>query len=156
MWLKIGGFALVAGLLGLLIFLYGGSRENIGRNKERAIWQGKVAEANAARLAGYQLGIAQQREAETVYQRTIETKIVPVTRTIIERAAAYAQTPAGQLVCLAPDRVLALAEARSTLFPAPAPAPAGGGLAALRPYGPGPEPRRLDVVGSIGTEPRPR
>jgi len=156
MWFKIGGFALVAGLLGLLIWLYGGARYHAGEANERTKWEGKVAEANAAQLKGYQLGIANQRQAETVYQRTIETKLVPVTRTIIERAAAYAQTPDGQRVCLPPDRVLALTQARSALFPAPAPtAPSGGGLA-LRADPPGAQPGRFNVVGAIGAEPRPR
>lgn len=156
MWFKIGGGLLIAGLLGLLIWLYGGARYHAGQADERTVWQGKVAEANAARLAGYQQGIALQREGETRYERTVTEKIVPVTRTIIERATAYAQTPAGQLVCLPADRVLALTEARSTLFPAPAPATPGGGQGAVRPDATGPEPRRLDGGGSSGTEPRPR
>lgn len=127
---KIGGGLVIAAALFLLVKLYGGAQYRAGKSDgelgERVLWQGKVAEAAEAKLTGFQLGIAIQREAETVYQRTITEKLVPVTRTIIERSTAYAQTPDGQLLCLSPDRVLGLEQARGTLFPA-TPATATGG-----------------------------
>lgn len=129
-WWKIGGGLILAAALFFLVKLYGGAQYRAGKNEgqlgERAAWQGKVAEAAEAKLTGFQLGIALQRQAETQYEHTTTERIIPVTRTIIERASAYAQTPAGQLVCLSPDRVLGLDQARGTLFPAPAPVSPGG------------------------------
>jgi hypothetical protein len=124
MWLKVGGFALVAGLLGLLIWLYGGSKYKTGRADERTEWQAVVAKAEREKLAAYQQGVASVMGADARYIETVRTQIVPVTKTIIERSTAYAATPEGAAVCLPADRVSLLDATRGTLFPAPAaPAP---------------------------------
>lgn len=125
MWWKIGGFALVAGLLGLLVWLYGGSKYKAGRADERTEWQAVVAKAEREKLAAYQQGVASVINADARYIETVRTQIVPVTKTIIERSTAYAATPEGAAVCLPADRVSLLTATRGTLFPAPAPAPAG-------------------------------
>lgn len=124
---KIGGIALACAAAFLLVRMYGSAQYKAGKTDgelgERVIWQEKAVEAADARLDGFRQGLAQQQEQETVYQRTIE-RVVPIERTIVERATAYAQTPDGQLVCLPTDSVLRLDTARAALFPtAPAPSP---------------------------------
>jgi hypothetical protein len=129
MWLKVGGFALVAGFLGLLIWLYGGSRYKTGRADEAAAWQGEVAKAER-RIAD--LRVANERlvaEGLSKYVERIEV-IKPVAIRSKETVVRYAQTPAGAAQCLAPERVRGIEQDRAALFPALA-QPASSGTPAV-------------------------
>lgn len=151
-WLKIGGLIGGVALLGFVAFLLinglKASSYKAGQGAERSLWEGKVAEAAQARLAGYQEAIAHQRVAEATYHETVRDRLVPITKTIVERATAYAQTPAGAAMCLDAERVHLLDQTRSALFPAAPTAPAGGGPGGLFALPAHDQPGRLDVLGS--------
>lgn len=155
---KIGGGLLVAGLLGLAIWLYGGARyaagQSAGTSAERSLWQDKVVQAERDKLAAYQAGVRSVQTADARYVETIREKVVPITKTIVERTTAYAATPDGASICLAPDRVRWLEQTRSALFPPAPAAPAGRTDAAVQGDGPGNEPGRLNVEGASRAEPR--
>lgn len=120
----LGGVALLGFVAYLLITGFGRARYNAGKADSDSAWSQKVIQAERSKLAAYQAGVASVDRAEAVYHETVRDRIIPVTKTIIERSTAYAQTPDGQLICLPADRVLALDQARSTLFPPAASAPA--------------------------------
>ncbi len=113
---KIGGIALVAGALFLLVRMYGGQREELGAANEAKIWQQKVIDAEKGKLVAYQAGVASVQAADARYVETVRDRIVPVTRTLIERATAYAATPDGASLCLAADRVQSLEQTGRALF----------------------------------------
>jgi hypothetical protein len=127
MWLKLGGGFLILAVIGLAIWLYGGARYKQGKADEAQAWTQKVVQAERDKLAAYQAGVARGQAAEAGYHETIRERVVPITKTIIERAAAYAQTPDGSSLCLPAERVSWLEQTRSSLFPSAAPAPASSG-----------------------------
>lgn len=145
---KIGGGLIVLAALGLLLWLYGGARYDAGKSEgastERTRWQDEVVRAERAKLAAYQAGVASVQRADGRYIETIREKVVPLTRTIVERTTEYAKTPAGVAVCLSPDRVLWLEQTRGSLFTPAASGSAPGVAGTVRPDAPGPEPRRVD------------
>jgi hypothetical protein len=120
MWWKIGGGFIILAVIGLAIWLYGGARYKQGKADERGAWQEVVAQAERDKLKAFQAGLARVQKAEVEYLTAYRDRIVPVTRTIIERSTAYAQTPEGSELCLPAARVELLAQTRSTLFPASA------------------------------------
>lgn len=126
MWLKIGGGLMVLAVIGLVVWLYGGARYKQGKSDERTAWQAKVVEAERQKLVAYQAGVASVQRADANYIETIREKVVPITKTIIERTAAYAATPEGAAICLLADRVSLLSETRSALFPTSAPSSTSG------------------------------
>ena len=145
---KVGGGLLVAGLLGLLLWLYGGAKYRAGKadgtSAERTAWQDKVVQAERDKLTAYRAGVASVQRAEGRYIETVRDRVVPLTRTIIERSTAYAQTPAGAAICLAPDRVSWLDQQRAALFTTAAARAAPVVPDPLRPEPVGEEPRRVD------------
>jgi hypothetical protein len=132
-WAKIGGGLLVLAAFGLVVWMHGKAERSAGASDERAKWEAKVSEAERGRLAAYQAGVASVQVEEARYSNTVREVLVPVTKTIIERTAAYAATPQGAAVCLPADRVQLLTETRSALFPAPAPAAPDGAARPVRP-----------------------
>jgi hypothetical protein len=134
MWLKLGGGFLILAVIGLAIWLYGGARYKQGKADEAQAWTQKVVQAERDKLAAYQAGIARGQAAEVGYHETIRERVVPITKTIIERAAAYAQTTDGSSLCLPAERVSWLEQTRSALLP-PSPTPAtSSGNSALLPH----------------------
>jgi hypothetical protein len=144
---KIGGGLLLAAALFVLVKLYGGSQyragETAGTSTERTLWQAKVLQAEREKLIAYQAGVRSVQQADARYIETVRERVVPLTRTIVERSIAYEQTPAGAALCLAPDRVRWLEETRSALFATPAPAAAGRAGDALPSDGMDDEPGRI-------------
>lgn len=128
---KLGGVAIALVAAYFLVTMYGGARYKQGKADEASAWSAKVIEAERDKLAAYQQGVASVQRAEVTYHETIRDRIVPVTRTMIERAAAYAQTPDGASLCLPAERVSWLEQARGTLFPPAASAPASSGAGAV-------------------------
>jgi len=125
---KLGGVAIALLAAYFLVTMYGKARYNQGGADGDVKWSAKVIEAERGKLVAYQAGVASVQREDAQYLTQTREVIVPMTRTIVERAAAYAQTPDGAGQCLNADRVLWLDQTRSALFPAPA-APAPGGLA---------------------------
>ena len=124
--LKIGGGLLVLAVLGLVIWLYGNARYAAGKADERTAWQAKVIDGKNDQLAAYQRGVDSVLAADRGYNETIRERVVPITKTIVERATEYAATPDGSTVCLPADRVLVLDQTTSAFFnPAPAATPGG-------------------------------
>lgn len=100
-----------------LITMYGSARESKGHSDEAALWSGVVVKAEQDKLKAYQQGVQSVINADVHYTETIREKLVPVTKTIVERATQYAATPDGSSVCLNAERVLGLESSLSTLFP---------------------------------------
>lgn len=125
-WFKLGGIAVAAFAVWLGLTLFGNARFHAGELTEAVKWQAKVTQGEKDKLAEYQRGVEQGRKAETVYRST-EQIIQPVQTRIIERAAQYANTPSGAAECLDADRVRALDQTRSALFPAAYPGGASSG-----------------------------
>lgn len=115
---KLGGVAVALLAAYFLVTMYGGARYKQGKADSDFLWSQKVIKAEKGKLVAYQAGVASVNRAEGVYHETIRDRIIPVTKTIIERSTEYAQTPAGATVCLSPERVQLLAGTRSALFPA--------------------------------------
>ena len=126
---KIGGGLLVLAAFALVVWLHGKAQYRAGKSdgtsNERSLWQDKVVEAEREKLSAYRAGVISVVAADGRYIETVRTKIVPVTERIIERSTAYAATPDGSLICLAPDRVRGLEETIRALDDPAAPAPAG-------------------------------
>lgn len=116
-WVKIGGGVLMFALAGLVVWMFGNARYDDGASSERAEWQSKVKEADQAKLAAYEAGVARGQLAARTFHETIE-RIQPVTSTIIERTAEYAQTADGAAQCLPVERVRDIEQTRASLFAA--------------------------------------
>lgn len=99
-----------------LITMYGSARYKQGKADEASAWTQKIVEAEREKLSAYQAGVASVIDADKQYIETVREKIIPVTKTIIERATEYAQTPDGASICLAPDRVSELQAFSRGLF----------------------------------------
>lgn len=136
--LKLGGGLFILAAFALVVWFYGKAQYRSGSADSDRLWSEKVIAAERSKLAAYQQGVASVQRSDARYIETIREKIVPITRTIVERGTAYAATPEGASICLAPDRVLWLDQTRSALFPPPAPGPTGGVAATLHPDAPGP------------------
>lgn len=129
-WWKLGG--VVVGLLAayFLVTMYGSARYKSGKSDERALWTQELVKAEKGKLEAYQAGVASVMEADKQYIETVRERIVPITKTIVERSTEYAQTPAGASICLSSDRVRGLEALTSELFPA-ATTPTGSAATAL-------------------------
>lgn len=128
-WRLIGGVALL-GAVGLLLWLYGNSRESVGRLAERNVWKDATIKHDKE-VREIERGWAEKlAAAQTGYIERIET-IRPVRVTNREVVTRYAETPAGRVLCLAPDRVLGIEQTRAALFPTYSPKAASDGLGAV-------------------------
>lgn len=135
-WLwKIGGVAVALIAAYFLVTMYGGARYKQGKADSDFAWGQKVIQAEKEKLTAYQAGVASVNLAETGYHETVREKIIPITKTIIERSTEYARTPEGAAICLSPERVQLLAGARSALFPATDPVTAPGEPHTMHPNG---------------------
>lgn len=132
-WLwKIGGGLAVLVAAYFLVTMYGKARYSQGIADSDVAWSMKVIQAEKDKLKAYQDGIASVQAAIITYHETVE-KLVPVTKTIIERARDYAQTDEGALVCLPIERVHGIDETRSTLFPTATPTGTDSGVNGVSP-----------------------
>lgn len=113
---KIGGGLLLLAVAFILIRSYGSSQRKLGAADEAKSWEEKVVAAERGKLVAYQAGVASVQAADNRYVETVRDRIIPITKTIIERTAAYAATPAGAFQCLPAERVLWLEQTRSSLF----------------------------------------
>lgn len=123
---KIGGMAVALLAAYLLITMYGGARYKQGKADEAQIWTNITLTAERGKLRAYQDGVASVLGADKQYIETVREKLVPVTKTIIERSADYARTPDGAGICLTTERVLGLEQATSSLFDTPTSSTSGG------------------------------
>lgn len=130
---KLGIGAVIAGALFLLVRMYGGKQYELGAANDSLVWQAKVLDAEKGKLAAYQAGVASVHVEDARYVETVRDRIIPITRTIVERSTAYASTPDGASQCLPAERVLWLDQTRSSLFPSTAAPDAGGAGDAVRP-----------------------
>lgn len=151
---KLGGIALACVAAYFLITMYGGARYKQGMSDSDRLWSQKVIDAEKQKLAAYQAGVASVGLAENTYHETVRERIIPVTKTIVEKAAEYAQTDSGTSMCLPSERVQLLDQARSTLFPPAAPVTAPSLDSTLPADSAGSEQGRLNVAGTSGTQPR--
>lgn len=124
---KLGGVALACVAAYFLVTMYGGARYKQGASDSDKAWSAKVIQAQKDSMTAFERGVASVNAAEATYHETVRERIIPITKTIVERTTAYAQTPAGNIMCLPPERVRYLDEARSALFPAPSATPAPSG-----------------------------
>lgn len=150
---KLGGVAIALAAAYFLVTMYGGARYKQGSADSDRAWSQKVIAAEREKLVAYQQGVASVQAADASYIETIRERVVPLTRTIVERTTAYAQTPAGATQCLAPDRVLWLEQARGSLFPPATPAPTDGTADPLHTDSSLPGRGWLNVLGPGGAEP---
>lgn len=123
---KIGGVAVALVAAYFLITMYGGARYKQGKADEAAAWTDKLIVAERQKLTAYQAGVASVMDADKQYIETVREKVVPVTKTIIERATGYAQTPDGAGICLTAERVLGLEQTTGSLFDAATPTSTSG------------------------------
>lgn len=124
-WWKLGGVAVALVAAYFLVTMYGGARYKQGKADEASAWTQKIVEAERGKLASYQAGVASVMGADKQYIETVREKIIPVTKTIIERSTDYAATADGASICLPADRVRELEAFSSGLFSSTTPA-AGG------------------------------
>lgn len=129
---KIGGAAVALLAAYFLVTMYGAARFAAGKSEEFATWQLKAKDAEAARFDAFREGLARREAAQVIYHDTV-TRLQPIEQRTIERVNDYARTPAGSVLCLAPDRVRGLEATRAALQ-ANAPASDPGGAAAAVPH----------------------
>lgn len=116
LWWKLGGVAIGLVAAYFLITMYGSARYKSGKADERTAWTQELVKAEKEKLVAYQAGVASVMNADKQYIETVREKIIPITKTIIERATAYAQTPDGASLCLPTERVSELEAFTSGLF----------------------------------------
>lgn len=127
---KLIGGAAILGLIILSLWLYGNSRYNDGKQDTELTYVKQNAEAALA----YEQNIrkietgwwskytsAQQNFADR------QTQQDPIIVRSTEKVIQYAQTDAGRVNCLAPDRVQGILLDRAALFTPSAPAATSGG-----------------------------
>jgi hypothetical protein len=136
LWWKLGGVAVMLLAAYFLVTMYGGARYKQGQADSDSAWSAKVIQAEKEKLAAYQAGIASVGVAENTYHETVREKLIPITKTIVERAVEYAQTPEGSSICLPIERVRSLDETRSALFPPASTVTPIGGSPSVSPDGP--------------------
>jgi hypothetical protein len=153
---KLGGVAVALIAAYFLVTMYGSARYRQGKSDSDVAWSQNVIEAEKQKLIAYQDGVNSVHSAEVTYHETIRDRIIPVTKTIVERATEYAQTADGASVCLPVERVRLLDNARSALFPATT-APTTGRIGGtMQPDATGATTGRINDQSPGGTEPRPR
>lgn len=143
-WWKLGMGAVALAAAFLLVTMYGGVQYKRGRADEASAWTAKQVLAEKAKLVAYQKGVETILNSDKSYIETVREKLVPFTKTIIERSTDYAKTPDGQLLCLPPERVLWLDQATANLFDPPATTTASGTHDALSTDALGNDARRVD------------
>lgn len=115
-WWKLGGMAVALVAAYFLVTMYGSARYKQGKADEAAAWTQLAVKAEKEKLAAYQRGVASVIGADKQYIETIREKLVPVTKTIIERSTEYAQTDDGASLCLPSNRVRELEAFTGGLF----------------------------------------
>lgn len=128
---KIGGVAVALVAAYFLITMYGGARYKQGKADEASAWTEKLVAAERQKLTAYQAGVASVMGADKQYIETVREKVVPVTRTIVERATGYAQTTDGAALCLPAERVHLLEQSTGSLFDTATSTPTGGVASAM-------------------------
>lgn len=102
-------------LLGFVVWLFGNARFNAGELAERDRWK-DAAITHERDVRSIERGWMNRLiDAQATHTERIET-IRPVVLTNKETVTRYAETPAGRALCLAPDRVPGIEQARSLLF----------------------------------------
>ena len=115
-WWKLGGAAVILAAAFLLVRMYGSGQYKRGKADERIVWSERILVAERRAAKQYQAGVQAVLNADKQYIETIREKVVPITKTIIERSTEYAQTPEGASICLPADRVHELESFTSGLF----------------------------------------
>lgn len=115
LWKLLAG-AVVIALAGLFLLSFGNAKYQSGELAERVKWKDvslqhqkemeKLELENAGRLT---------TAVETYADRLAATQ--PIILHDKETVDHYAQTPAGSILCLAPDRLLGIEQDRTTNFP---------------------------------------
>lgn len=129
-----GAAAFVLALAALLTWQFGNAREAQGRAAGEARaddrWQ-KVVDQQSAMIAD--LRVANERKVADATARFVTTRerLQPIIIRSLQEARDYAETPAGAVQCLGPDRVRSIEEAAAALGLSSA-APTAGGGGALR------------------------
>jgi len=127
LWKLLAGAGALA-LAAFLVIMYGNSRAHGGELEERGKWQ--AAQLVAEKTNGDQRVANEQRVTAAVAgwaQRFADRQ--PIILRSHDTVTAYAQTPAGAALCLAPERVYGIDALDRALFPAGT--PAGAGAAAV-------------------------
>lgn len=116
MWWKILAGVVVIALAGLFLLTFGNAKYQSGELAERVKWKDvslqhqkdmeKLELENAGRLTA---------AAETYADRLAATQ--PIVLHDKETVDHYAQTDAGRVLCLKPDRLLGIEQDRATNFP---------------------------------------
>lgn len=117
-WWKLGLGAVVAAALFLLVTMYGKAQYQRGRADENTAWTKVAIAGEQDKLKEFKSGVAAVMGADTRYIETVREKIIPVTKTIVEKTDAYRQTADGLSICLEPDRVREAEDLTAVLFPA--------------------------------------
>lgn len=116
MWWRLLGGGAVLGLIGFLVWIYGNSKFNAGELAERDRWK-DAAIKHEQQIARIERGWYDRLSAaQTHYSERIET-VRPFLVTNKETVTRYAETPAGRMLCLVPERVLGIEQTRTGLFP---------------------------------------
>lgn len=123
---KLGGMAVALAAVYFLITMYGGARYKQGKADEASAWTQALVDAERGKLAAYQNGVASVMNADKQYIETVRETVIPVTKTIIERASSYAQTADGAGICLDAERVFGLEQTTGSLFSTPTATPTDG------------------------------
>lgn len=129
-----GAASFVLALVALVVWQFGNAREAAGRAtgeaRADARWQ-KLVDQQAATIA--ELRVANERKVTDATTRYVTTqeRLQPIIIRSFEEGRDYAQTPAGAVQCLGPDRVRGIEESAAALGLSP-PAAAASGSGALR------------------------
>lgn len=103
LWKLIGGAGVLA-LLAFLVWIYGNSREHGGKLEERVAWQEAVRKRDAE-IARLNLENANASAKGIQFYADKIAGMAPAVLRSTNTVERFAQTPAGAVACLGPDRV---------------------------------------------------
>lgn len=116
MWWKLLAGAVVIALAGLFLWRFGAAKYEAGELAERVKWK-DVTIAHQKEIGRLELANANNKVAAVETYADRLAGIQPIVLRSKETVTRYAETPAGRVMCLAPERLLGIEQDRAALFP---------------------------------------
>lgn len=116
MWWKLLAGAVVIALAGLFLWRFGDAKYNAGELAERVRWK-DVTIQHQKEVEKLELANAASKVAAVENYADRLAGIQPIVVRSKETVTHYAETPAGRIMCLAPERLLGIEQDRTALFP---------------------------------------
>lgn len=116
MWWKLLAGAVIIALAGLFLWRFGDAKYNAGELAERVKWKDVVID-NQKALEKLELSNAEDKVTAVENYADRLAAVQPIILRSKETVERYAETPAGNTLCLAPERVLGIEQDRAAEFP---------------------------------------